>query len=99
MISFNSWGDKRSPALKQQHKLFSSLGTLARTKANVRELISHEMLTPEQKTMLAHALGVITVLELKTRDAMRKLPSKKNAKAAEKEAEKFRDPLNSWPDQ
>jgi len=72
-------GDKRTNAQRLQHDAFLLLGTIARTKANIRRCALF-CLTIKEQELLDAAIGVIDKIEKRTRKHMQELPSKRNAK-------------------
>lgn len=72
-------GDKRTNAQRLQHDAFHLLGTIARTKTNIRS-VSNYCLHPKDQELLNRAIGVINEIEKRTRKHMSELPSKRNEK-------------------
>lgn len=72
-------GDKRTNAQRLQHDAFLLLGTIARTKANIRRC-SNYCLSIKEQELLDAALSVIDKIEKRTRKHMQELPSKRNEK-------------------
>lgn len=74
--------DTRSEATRRQHELFQKLGTLYRTKANLRALLD---INPSDhgKINLLSALDTINDMIVVAHYEMQHLPSKKNKKLTE----------------
>lgn len=77
-------GDKRTEAQKQQNELFQFIGTLARTRANLNNLVYCKnvvSLSDSDKDKLVHALGVLQDLSISAGVKMKNLPNKKRLAA------------------
>ena len=82
-----NYRDDRSEAVKLQHKLFQELGTLCRTRANLRNILQehNRLLTLQESEQLKRAVAVLENFISDKKWWMKNIPPELRKKKVEKE--------------